>query len=67
VLFAGSQTVTRAPGPQYAAGGLRRMFLGSTNRKFWTTAIEVPVLDLASFGGGLTAKETRRAASRHAA
>jgi len=35
-------------------GWLGRLFLGSQWRDLWTTPIEVPVLDLGSFDGGLT-------------
>ena len=41
-------------GTRYAAGGLRRMLLGSSYRDLWTTPVRVPVLDLGSFAGGLT-------------
>ena len=40
-------------GPRYKAGPLHRLFLGPTYRKLWTTPIEVEVLDLATFAGGL--------------
>jgi hypothetical protein len=43
----------QAPGPQYRAGGLRRLLLGKEYRSLWTTPISVPVLDLRSFAGGL--------------
>jgi surface antigen Omp85-like protein len=47
-------TVTVVPGAQYAARGFRRFLLGDHYRDIWTTAIEVPYLDLESFAGGLT-------------
>jgi hypothetical protein len=47
-------TVTIAPGSQYRAGGLHRLFFGDHYRDLWTTPIQVEVLDLSSFGGGLT-------------
>src|SRR5262245_3250976 len=47
-------TVVLAPGPQYARGGLFRALAGDHHRNLWVTPIEVPVLDLARFGGGLT-------------
>ena len=47
----GSATVTA--GPQYGAGWLHRALLGAHYRNLWTTPIQVPVLDLAHFGGGL--------------
>jgi hypothetical protein len=42
------------PGAQYEAGGLRRFLLGAHYRDIWTTAIDVPYLDLGEFAGGLT-------------
>src|SRR6266568_5424170 len=46
-------TRTVAPGARYEAGWLTRFFLGGQWRDLWTTPIEVPVLDLGSFDGGL--------------
>jgi hypothetical protein len=46
---------TVAAGPEYAAGGLQTFFFGKGYRDLWTTPIRVPVLDLASFDGGLRA------------
>ena len=40
-------------GEHYAAGGMRRFFFGSGWRDLWTTPIEVPVLDLKTYAGGL--------------
>lgn len=48
------KTVTVAPGKQYKAGGLQRLFLGAHWRDLWTTPIEVEILDLGRFAGGLT-------------
>jgi hypothetical protein len=45
---------TITPQPAYAAGGLHRLLFGDHNRDLWTTTIRVPVLDLATFAGGLT-------------
>jgi hypothetical protein len=45
-------------GPRYDAGPLHRLFFGPTYRKLWTTPIEVEVLDLGTFAGGL--KPTRK-------
>jgi len=42
-------------GPRYKAGSLHRLLLGPTYRDLWTTPIEVEVLDLARYAGGLTA------------
>jgi hypothetical protein len=41
-------------GERYRASWLTRLLLGGQWRDLWTTPIEVPVLDLASFDGGLT-------------
>jgi len=41
-------------GPQYAAGGVRRALLGGNWRELWLTPVDVPVLDLQRYGGGLT-------------
>ncbi|HET8624645.1 MAG TPA: BamA/TamA family outer membrane protein [Gemmatimonadales bacterium] len=43
--------------PDYGAGRVRRFLLGSGYRKLWGAQIDVPVLDLARFGGGLRATE----------
>jgi hypothetical protein len=53
-----ARTTPVAPGPQYDAGWLHRLFFGSHYRDLWSTPIEAPVLDLGSFAGGL--KATRR-------
>ena len=42
-----------APGPQYDAGWLKRLFFGNHYRDLWTTPIEAPPLDMDSFAGGL--------------
>src|SRR4051794_16440184 len=47
------QVVT--PGPGYGAGWFARTLLGTQWRDVWTTPIEVPVLDLHGFDGGLQA------------
>jgi hypothetical protein len=50
----GEQLVLRvAPGPQYRASGLHRLLLGREYRELWVTPVSVPVLDLATFAGGL--------------
>jgi hypothetical protein len=49
-----SAKTTAAPGQQYEAGLLRRMLLGTGWRDLWTRPIELPVLDLDTFAGGLT-------------
>ena len=53
-LAAAVRTVTVVPGDHYQAGWSRRLLLGGHWREAWNTPIEVPVLDLDSFDGGLT-------------
>src|SRR2546427_2758320 len=48
-----SRTVTIAPGAGYRAGWFHNFFLGEHWRDTWTTPIEVPVLNLDVFDGGL--------------
>ena len=50
---AGGNVVTAA-GEQYRAGPLHRLVLGRHYRELWTTPIEVEVLDLSTFAGGIT-------------
>lgn len=50
----GTDSVTVAAGPDYAAGSFHRKLLGDNYRDVWTAPIKVPVLDLKHFGGGLT-------------
>lgn len=50
---AGSTVVTAA-GEQYRAGVFHRWILGRHYRDLWTTPIEVDVLDLSTYAGGLT-------------
>ena len=45
--------VTVIPGEEYKAGWLHRVFFGSHWRDLWTTPVEVEVLDLDKFAGGL--------------
>src|SRR5216683_2471178 len=47
------RTVTVAAGSRYRAGWLYGFFLGEHWRDTWTTPVEVPVLDLDAFDGGL--------------
>jgi hypothetical protein len=47
------RTVRIAANPRYRATGLHRLLLGPNYRRLWATPIEVDVLDLASFAGGL--------------
>ena len=51
------ETLAIAPGPQYDAGWLHRVFFGSHYRDLWTTPLEATVLDLDRFAGGLTASQ----------
>jgi hypothetical protein len=55
---AATETIRVVPGPRYRAGWFHRWFLGSHYRDLWTTPLEVEVLDLDSFAGGL--KPTKR-------
>jgi hypothetical protein len=48
---AGSRLVVA--GPEYAVSGLHRVLLGHGYRKLWTTPVEVDVLDVRTFSGGL--------------
>src|SRR6476646_752141 len=48
-------TVRIAAGPEYEAGFFHRFFFGTRSRKLWATPIDVPVLDLDTFAGGLRA------------
>ena len=41
------------PGPGYSAGWFARLLLGEQWRDMWITPVEVPVLDLHTFDGGL--------------
>jgi hypothetical protein len=47
-------TETLAAGARYQAGWLTRFLLGGQWRELWTTPVEVPVLNLDSFDGGLS-------------
>jgi len=50
---AGPQTEVVTPGPGYGGGWFKRVFLGGQWRDAWTTPIEVPVLNLKTFDGGV--------------
>ncbi|MFL5810852.1 MAG: hypothetical protein ACJ749_15125, partial [Flavisolibacter sp.] len=41
-------------GPEYKRGAFHQFLWGSHYRKEWTTPVKVPVIDLATFSGGLT-------------
>ncbi|MFN8654032.1 MAG: hypothetical protein U0133_19190 [Gemmatimonadales bacterium] len=47
-------TIQVAAGAQYEAGGLYRFLFGAGYRELWTRSFQAPVLDLATFAGGLT-------------
>src|SRR5262245_28587304 len=49
--------VTGAPGTHYRAGALHSWLLGRHYRRTWATPVEVPVLDLATYSGGLKVKK----------
>jgi hypothetical protein len=46
-------TVRVVANPNYRATGLRRILLGPNYRRLWATPIDVEMLDLGSFAGGL--------------
>jgi hypothetical protein len=48
-------TVTVTPGARYRKGWFHRFFFGNHYRDLWATPIQVEVLDLESFDGGLRA------------
>jgi hypothetical protein len=50
-------SVTVVAGAHYSAGPLHRLLFGGSYRDLWTTPIAVPVLDLATFAGGITPRE----------
>jgi hypothetical protein len=50
---AGGSKVRVVAAPRYKAGPIHKFLLGPTYRRLWTTTVEVEVLDLRTFGGGL--------------
>ncbi len=50
----GDSTLRLAAGPEYEAGSLYRFLFGAGYRELWTRPFQVPVLDLATYAGGLT-------------
>ncbi|NNF12917.1 MAG: BamA/TamA family outer membrane protein [Gemmatimonadetes bacterium] len=50
----GTPAAVVAPGAGYRAGALEQRLFGRGYRELWTTPIEVPVVDLETFAGGLT-------------
>lgn len=49
----GKQRVSVVPCADYEAGALHTLMFGAHWRSLWTTPVEMPVLDLGSFAGGL--------------
>lgn len=49
----GQDQVSVTPGAEYRAGWLHRLLFGSHYRDLWTTPVNVEVLDLEHFAGGL--------------
>jgi len=49
----GKKHVTVVPGAEYEAGALHTLIFGTHWRSLWTTPVEMPVLDLSAFAGGL--------------
>jgi hypothetical protein len=56
-LQAQPEYVSVTAGERYAAADLTRALLGAHYGDLWTSPIQVPVLDLESYAGGLTVKE----------
>ena len=54
----GARIHLAVPGERFQAGAFSRWFYGDNYRDLWTTAIEFPVLDLDTVGGGLTPLRT---------
>lgn len=48
------RTTIVVPGLRYKAGGVHNFFFGAHHRDLWTKPIKVPVLNLATFRGGVT-------------
>ena len=53
-VAAAQEQKTVTVGPEYAAGGGHRYWLGDGYRDLWTTPVALPVLDLQREAGGLT-------------
>jgi hypothetical protein len=51
------QTTKAVAGAKYKATGMHRFLFGTGYRELWAMPIEVPVLDLQRFAGGLTVKD----------
>ncbi len=48
-----NKTITIVPEPDYKAGWLKEIFLGSHWRNVWTTPVKMQILDLDKYDGGL--------------
>lgn len=48
-----SPTIRMAPGTQYERSGFGEFFLGKHYRDIWTTEVDVPVIKLSDYPGGL--------------
>ena len=48
------EIVSVIPGPEYEAGWWHELFFGKHWRSLWITPIDVQILDLNSFAGGLS-------------
>ena len=48
-----TDSFTTTPGRAYPAGRIKRFFAGDLNRELWEIPVRLPVLDLATVGGGL--------------
>jgi hypothetical protein len=48
-----ADSFTTTAGRSYPAGRLKRFFAGDLNRRLWDIPVRLPVLDMASVGGGL--------------
>src|SRR5687768_14560313 len=46
--------LTLIPGEHYKAGKLHRVLLGDKHRDLWMLPLQVEVIDLATYAGGLT-------------
>ncbi len=57
-FLAGQSQVTVIPGQYYQAGALHRLIFGDHWRSLWTSPMDVDVLDLRSFAGGLKPLKT---------
>ena len=53
-LHAQQRDTTVVIGPHYEAGSFHRWMFGNGYRPLWTSPVRAPILDLQTFGGGLT-------------